>query len=98
MSIQTSASRPAGNADLHPARPDSVPTPPEPVALHYTQTPSLVELLTKLGASLVVSTYQATKLLVVRAQGSGLSTLVRTFDRPMGLAVDARRLALGVRN
>jgi len=32
------------------------------------------------------------KLLVVRAAGNGLSTLVRTFERPMGLAVDARRL------
>jgi uncharacterized protein (TIGR03032 family) len=68
------------------------------VALHYTQTPSFVELLTKLGASLLVSTYQANKLLAVRAQGRGLSTLVRTFDRPMGIAVDARRIALGTRN
>src|SRR5262249_15345269 len=49
-------------------------------------------------ASLLVSTYQANKLLVVRAAGGGLSTLVRTFDRPMGLAADARRLALGTRS
>ena len=93
MSTQTPASRPRDAAV-----PDFVPSPPEPVALHYTQTPSFVELLTKLGASLVVSTYQANKLLVVRAHGTGLSTLVRTFDRPMGIAIDARRLALGVRN
>jgi uncharacterized protein (TIGR03032 family) len=57
-----------------------------------------VALLAKLGASLVVSTYQANKLLVARAQGPGLSTLVRTFDRPMGLAVDAKRLTIGTRN
>jgi uncharacterized protein (TIGR03032 family) len=44
-----------------------------------------------------VSTYQANKLLAVRASGQGLSTLVRTFDKPMGLAVDGPRVALGTR-
>jgi len=72
-------------------------TPPAPVAFHYTQTDSFVALLHQLGASLLVSTYQANKLLAVRASGNGLSTLVRTFDKPMGLAVDGRRLALGTR-
>src|SRR6476660_534974 len=69
--------------------------PPQPVAFHYTQTESFVALLHQLGASLLVSTYQANKLLVVRADGGGLSTLVRSFERPMGLAVSAGRLALG---
>jgi uncharacterized protein (TIGR03032 family) len=81
------------------------PTPPgdagaaAPVAveLHYTQTESFVALLQQLRTSLLVSTYQANKLLVVRAAGGGLSTLVRTFDRPMGLAVAGGRLALGCR-
>lgn len=72
-------------------------TPPAPVAFHYTQTDSFVALLHELGASLLVSTYQANKLLAVRAGGQGLSTLVRTFDKPMGLAVDGSRLALGTR-
>jgi uncharacterized protein (TIGR03032 family) len=68
------------------------------VEFHYAQTESFVALLHQLRASLLVSTYQANKLLAVRAQGNGLSTLVRTFDRPMGLAVDTHRLALGTRN
>jgi uncharacterized protein (TIGR03032 family) len=68
------------------------------VEFHYTQTDSFVALLHQLRASLLVTTYQANKLLVVRAMGAGLSTLVRHFDRPMGLAVDSRRLALGARN
>ena len=68
------------------------------VEFRYTQTESFVELLHQLGASLLVSTYQANKLLVVRAQRTGISTLVRTFDRPMGLAVARDRLALGTRN
>jgi uncharacterized protein (TIGR03032 family) len=67
------------------------------VAFHYTQTDSFTALLRQLGASLLVSTYQANKLLVARAAGAGLSMLVRTFDRPMGLAADARRLAVGTR-
>jgi uncharacterized protein (TIGR03032 family) len=34
----------------------------------------------------------------MRALGNGVSMLVRTFDKPMGLAVDARRMALGTRD
>ena len=48
---------------------------------HYTQTESFVALLHELRASLLVSTYQANKLLVVRANGSGLSTLDRVTPR-----------------
>src|SRR6266542_2120119 len=67
------------------------------VPFHYMQSESFVTLLQRLGASLLVTTYQANKLLVARAAGKGLSLLVRTFDQPMGLAVDARRLTLGTR-
>lgn len=74
------------------------PAAPAAVAFRYTQTDRFPALLQQLGASLVVTTYQANKLLVVRAAGPGLSMLVRTFDRPMGLAVDGGRLALGSRN
>jgi uncharacterized protein (TIGR03032 family) len=74
---------------------------PEPAAtaveFHYTQTVSFAALLKQLGVSLLVTTYQANKLLVVREEQGGLSTLVRTIDQPMGLAVDGRRLALGTR-
>jgi uncharacterized protein (TIGR03032 family) len=70
---------------------------PRAVEFHYTQTDSFPALLNQLGASLLVTTYQANKLLVVRAAGAGLSTLVRTFDQPMGLAVDGRRLTIGTR-
>src|SRR5215831_5704195 len=84
--------------------PGTAPSPPTPetaptaVEFHYTQTDSLAGLLQQLNASLLVTTYQANKLLVVRATQGGLSTLVRTFERPMGLAVDGRRMALGTRN
>lgn len=81
-----------------PAAPKCPPAPPAPVAFHYTQTESFVALLNELGASLLISTYQANKLLVARAAGAALSTLVRTFERPMGIALKGRRLALGTRN
>lgn len=71
---------------------------PAAIEFRYTQTESFVALLRQLGASLLVSTYQANKLLVARATGGGLSMLVRTFERPMGLAVDAQRLTIGSRN
>jgi uncharacterized protein (TIGR03032 family) len=71
---------------------------PTAVEFRYTQTENFPALLQRLDATLLVTTYQANKLLVVRAAGVGLSTLVRTFDRPMGLAVDSRRMALGTRH
>jgi hypothetical protein len=72
-------------------------SPPAPVAFHYNQTDSFVALLSQLGISVLVSTYQANKLLVVRAAGPGLSTLVRTFDQPMGVAISGPCMALGTR-
>ena len=77
--------------------PGASPAAPAAVEFRYTQTDSFVELLHRLGASLLVSTYQANKLLAVRACSGGLSTLVRTFDKPMGLAAAGGRLALGTR-
>ena len=71
---------------------------PTAVEFRYKQTDRFAPLLQQLGASLLVTTYQANKLLVVRATSGGLSTLVRTFERPMGLAVDGRRIAMGTRD
>src|SRR5262245_52229107 len=70
------------------------PALPAAVEFRYTQTESFVAVLQQFGASLAITTYQANELLVARAAGAGMSTLVRTFDRPMGLAVGAGRLAL----
>lgn len=68
---------------------------PAAVEFRYSQTAGFAALLRELGSSLLVSTYQANKLLAVRAAGDGLSTLVRTFERPMGIAAAAGRIALG---
>jgi uncharacterized protein (TIGR03032 family) len=81
-----------------PDKPQTQRLPPEPVAFNYTQSDTFAPLLKQLGVSLAVTTYQANKLLVLREQQGGLSILVRTFERPMGVAVDARRVALGTRD
>lgn len=78
--------------------PGTAPTTTTAVEFHYTQTDSFADVLRQLDASLVITTYQANKLLVVRVAGPGLSTLVRTFERPMGLAVGSDRLVLGCRD
>jgi len=95
MSALSTVPPSAANQDGH-----SVPPAPalSAVEFHYTQSDSFVALLQQLRVTLLVTTYQANKLLVVRAAHGGLSTLVRTFERPMGLAVDDRRMALGTRD
>jgi hypothetical protein len=50
-----------------------------------------------MGASLLVTTYQAGKLVMVRAEGDHLNTHYRTFKSPMGLALTngGAKLAIG---
>jgi uncharacterized protein (TIGR03032 family) len=57
-------------------------------------------MLKALGISLLVSTYQAGKLIVVRADGETLNTHFRNFMSPMGLAYEGAtgRLAVGTRH
>ena len=94
MSLEPAVAQPAWNAVPTSAAP---PASAVAVPFHYVQTESFVALLHHLRASLFVTTYQANKLLVARAAGAGLSTLVRTFERPMGMAVDGHQLTLGTR-
>ena len=85
-----------GLTDQHaPCAPDA---PPAPVAFHFTQSASFPPILKQLGISLLVTTYQANKLLVIREHNGGVSILVRSFERPMGVAAEARRIALGTRD
>jgi uncharacterized protein (TIGR03032 family) len=68
---------------------------PEP--LRAVHTPNLLALLRRLRASLLVTTYQAGKLVIVRDEGDHLNTHFRGFPAPMGLALDGDRLAIGTR-
>jgi uncharacterized protein (TIGR03032 family) len=51
--------------------------------------------LYELGASLMVTTYQAGKLFMVRADNGAMNTHFRSFNVPMGLALAGDRLAIG---
>lgn len=69
----------------------------EASALRSVHTTSLVELLRQGGLSLLISTYQAGKLIVARVDGDVVNTHFRNFDTPMGLAFDRGRLAVGTK-
>src|SRR3954468_3637665 len=60
-------------------------------------TPNFPALLRQLGASLLVTTYQAGKLVLVRDEGDHLNTHYRSFPSPMGLALadGGAKLAIG---
>ena len=69
--------------------------PNEPPPLRSVHTSNLPEILEALGISVLVSTYQAGRLVMLRGQGDVLNTHFRLFDKPMGLAVEPHRIAVG---
>ncbi len=67
----------------------------ENAPLRSIHTSNFPDLLQQLGISLVVSTYQAGKVIVVRSDGNTLNTHFRVFPKPMGLAVNYGKIAIG---
>jgi uncharacterized protein (TIGR03032 family) len=69
-------------------------------AFTSSHTTTFPALLRELGISLLVSTYQAGRLIVVREQGGGLNTHFCSFMSPMGIAYQPQtgRLAIGTRH
>ncbi len=82
------------SAPVTPATPVSAPRAADE-SLRSVHTGSFPPLLRQLGIALLVTTYQAGKLVVVRADGEVLNTHFRVFPRPMGLAARRERLAIG---
>jgi uncharacterized protein (TIGR03032 family) len=74
-----------------------VPETEDAGPLCAAHTPNFPALLRRLGASLLVTTYQAGKLVLVRDEGDHLNTHYRAFKSPMGLALSdgGSKLALG---
>ena len=64
-------------------------------ALHSQHTTTFPELLKQAGASLVVSTYQAGKLILLRADDQSLNTHFVSLPKPMGVAYKNGRLSVG---
>jgi hypothetical protein len=63
--------------------------------LRSVHTSNFSAILQELGVSVLVTTYQAGKLVMLRPDGDRLNTHFRGFSKPMGLAVDGDRLAIG---
>ena len=81
MTTQTAPARPAPVSSRNGTA--------DPGPLHAAHTPNFPALLRQLGASLLVTTYQAGKLVMVRDEGDHLNTHYRSFPSPMGLALTA---------
>jgi len=64
--------------------------------VRYEHSLGLGELLDELNASLLISTYQAGKLVVIGSQKRQLALSFHNFDRPMGTAIDRQADTLAV--
>lgn len=66
--------------------------------LKYVHSRHLPDLWRQLNMTLVVTTYQAGKVLLVRPGQEKLNMLMRNFPKPMGIALGNKVMALGTRN
>ena len=75
----------------------AVPKTEDPGPLRAAHTPNFPALFRQLGQSLLVTTYQAGKLVMVRDEGDHLNSHYRAFPAPMGLALanGGSKLAIG---
>ncbi len=64
-------------------------------ALRSVHTSNFPAILQQLGASLLATTYQAGKLVMVRNDGGVINTHIRALSKPMGMALGDQRLAIG---
>src|SRR6476659_4274946 len=81
-------------ATAAPAEKNGAP-PVREVRHEYTHT--LPSLLSQLGVSLLVSTYQAGKVVAVGVAEGELALSYHNFERAMGLAVKPDQIAVGAR-
>jgi uncharacterized protein (TIGR03032 family) len=76
-------------AEVLPAQPSSGEAPP---SVYSDNFPGLLETA---GLSLLVSTYQANQLVLLRSHRGVLDASYLPFERPMGVHADRRRLVIG---
>ena len=87
---------PRGRVDARATPPEQEVAPPTREVRHeYTR--SLPPLLSQLGVSLLVSTYQAGKVVAVGVADGDLSLSYHNFERAMGLAVKPDGIAVAAR-
>ncbi len=64
-------------------------------SLSSQHTANLPEVLRELGLSLVVSTYQAGQIIIIREHNGHVNTHYTPMERPMGMAHQENKLAIG---
>ena len=84
---ETPTEAPAANGAEAPAAEAKPPEKTVQEVLGSMHTTNFPDLLRQLKGCLVVSTYQAGKLVIVRDEGDRLNTHFRSFPTPMGLAL-----------
>jgi uncharacterized protein (TIGR03032 family) len=72
-----------------------MPADQPPAPLRSVHTVNFPGLLDQLGISLLVTTYQAGKVVLLRAENGRLNTHFRDLPAPMGVALHNNRLAVG---
>jgi uncharacterized protein (TIGR03032 family) len=70
---------------------------PRLIEARFRHSPSFVEILRQAGCSLLVSTYQAGKLIAIGVGEEGLHFSLHEFDQAMGVALGPDRIAVGSR-
>ncbi len=60
-------------------------------------TSTFSQALERSGGSLLISTYQTNRVVCVRVRDGAVNTHLRTYEKPMGIAVAPGRIALGTR-
>lgn len=82
----------------NPLPPGQDPQRPQGEPIQCAPDAGFIEWLANSKGSLVVSTYQAGKLLMIGWDGQQLTLLMRHYDKPMGFDVSGKKLALATRN
>lgn len=81
-----------------PHNPQATPQTANQAALEElasVHTGGFTQLLKHFGISLAITTYQAGRLILARAEGEGTNTHFRSFNKPMGMVASNDRLTLG---
>jgi uncharacterized protein (TIGR03032 family) len=81
---------------MTPPLPDVAADMNEP--MRSVHTSNFAKILAQFGMSILVTTYQAGRLVVLRNDEGVLNTHFRMFPKPMGLALTPNRLAIGCDN
>lgn len=66
-------------------------------AVRFEHSPDFPSILEYLGASLIITTYQAGQVIVVGVEQGKLQFSFHSFNQPMGVAIGREQIAIGTR-